>query len=409
MWDPDFGAGISGTNNHKIQEVLEELDVHKRLDLTLQLVHKRLDLVKKQVEINKIRVSHASIFPGGKDSRSTDDIFTYLDWLTALPWGECSNDNFDILRAEKILDEDHYGLRDVKERILEFIAVGELTGNPEDHCLSGPPGVGKTSIARSVARALDRKFFRLAVGGLSDSSQIKGDRRVYIGAAPGKMVQCLKEVGTENPLVLLDEIDKLGKSSRDPEGALLELLDPEQNAHFLDFFLDVLFVCTANNIDRLPGPLLDRMEVIELAGYTADEKMHIARDYLVKTVQRKCGMKPEKVDVSEAALLSLIENYCREAGVRNLQKQIEKIFRKIALKLVRQRASEKAAMADLESSGEGSIEMLHEYLRLKELEYALGGGPMSEKSSAVAEKFTIDESNLADYLRQTGFRRREVV
>ncbi|KAL0804005.1 hypothetical protein Bca101_096495 [Brassica carinata] len=377
----DFGAGISGTNNHKIQEVLEELDVHKRLDLTLQL--------------------------GGKDSRSTDDIFTYLDWLTALPWGEC--------RAEKILDEDHYGLRDVKERILEFIAVGELTGNPEDHCLSGPPGVGKTSIARSVARALDRKFFRLAVGGLSDSSQIKGDRRVYIGAAPGKMVQCLKEVGTENPIVLLDEIDKLGKSSRDPEGALLELLDPEQNAHFLDFFLDVpidlskvLFVCTANNIDRLPGPLLDRMEVIELAGYTADEKMHIARDYLVKTVQRKCGMKPEQVDVSEAALLSLIKNYCREAGVRNLQKQIEKIFRKIALKLVRQRASEKAAMADLESSGEGSIEMLHEYLRLKELEYALGGGPMSEKSSAVAEKFTIDESNLADYLRQTGFRRREV-
>ncbi|WZZ64266.1 hypothetical protein YC2023_075636 [Brassica napus] len=370
----DFGAGISGTNNHKIQEVLEELDVHKRLDLTLQLVHKRLDLVKKQVEINKIRVSHASIFPGGKDSRSTDDIFTYLDWLTALPWGECR----------------------------------------EDHCLSGPPGVGKTSIARSVARALDRKFFRLAVGGLSDSSQIKGDRRVYIGAAPGKMVQCLKEVGTENPIVLLDEIDKLGKSSRDPEGALLELLDPEQNAHFLDFFLDVpidlskvLFVCTANNIDRLPGPLLDRMEVIELAGYTADEKMHIARDYLVKTVQRKCGMKPEQVDVSEAALLSLIKNYCREAGVRNLQKQIEKIFRKIALKLVRQRASEKAAMADLESSGEGSIEMLHEYLRLKELEYALGGGPMSEKSSAVAEKFTIDESNLADYLRQTDtFRKR---
>nr|VDD60282.1 unnamed protein product [Brassica oleracea] len=462
----DFGAGISGANKHKIQEVLEELDVHKRLVL-----------VKKQVEVNKIQVFHASIFPestaktvedkqeesgsakyvkktrpsdkfrervdiklsleeipkhvvkvmeekfekldrGEKDCRSTDSIYNYLDWLTALPWGECSNDSFDVLRAEKILDEDHYGLHDVKERILEFIAVGTLTSNPQGRiiCLSGPPGVGKTSIARSVARALNRKFFRLAVGGLSDSSEIKGERGIYIGAAPGKMVQCLKEVGTENPLVLFDEIDKLGKSSRDdPEGALLELLDPQQNTHFLDYFLDVtidlskvLFVCTANNIDRLPGPLLDRMEVIELAGYTADEKMHIARDYLVKTVQRKCGMKPEQVDVSEAALLSLIKNYCREAGVRNLQKQIEKIFRKIALKLVRQRASEKAAMADLESSGEGSIEMLHEYLRLKELEYALGGGPMSEKSSAVAEKFTIDESNLADYLRQTGFRRREV-
>ncbi|RID56853.1 hypothetical protein BRARA_F00274 [Brassica rapa] len=435
----DFGAGICGANKHKIQEVLEELDIHKRLDL-----------VKKLVEISKIRVFHASIFPvthaAVEDKKvfsssrfsfckqymfyirdtfrkriepikekipkhvlevieeelanldrkeygfgSTDSIYSYLDWLTALPWGNCSDENFDVLRAEKILDEDHYGLHVVKERILEFIAVANLTGNPEGKiiCLSGPPGVGKTSVARSVARALGRKFFQLAVGGLSDSSEIKGDRRVYIGATPGKMVQCLKEVGTENPLVLLDEIDKiicndchlvhwqLGNSSRDPEGALLELLDPEQNAHFLDYFLDVpidlskvLFVCTANNIDRLPGPLLDRMEVIELAGYTADEKMHIARDYLVKIVQRKCGMKPEQVDVSDAALLSLIENYCREAGVRNLQKQIEKIFRKIALKLVRQQASAKAAMVDLESSetaAEGSIELTNEYLRLADV------------------------------------------
>ncbi|KAL0796808.1 hypothetical protein Bca101_068185 [Brassica carinata] len=381
----DFGAGISGTSNkHKIQEVLEELDVHKRLDLTLELV-------KKQVEINKIQVFHASLFPESteetaedkkestsetdedeKESEtfrkriepikekipkhvqkvieeqfakidrikrnygSTDDIYSYLDLLTSLPWGKCSDENFDVERAEKILDEDHYGLRDVKETILEFIAVGTLTGNPEGKiiCLSGPPGVGKTSIARSVARALDRKFFRLAVGGLSDSSHIKGDRGVYVGATPGKMVQCLKEVGTENPLVLLDEIDKLGKNSRDdPEGALLELLDPQQNSHFLDYFLDVtidlskvLFLCTANITDMIPGPLLDRMEVIQLAGYTADEKMHIARDYLVKTVSGKCGLKPEQADMSDAALLSLIENYCREAGVRNLQKHIEKIF-----------------------------------------------------------------------------------
>ncbi|CAH8301895.1 unnamed protein product [Eruca vesicaria subsp. sativa] len=455
----DFGVGISGANKHKIQEVLEELDVRKRLDL-----------VKKQVEINKIQVFHASIFPvthatrfffvddillftadkfrervkvklmmdkipkhvvkvmeekfekldrAEKDSSSTDSIYNYLDWLTALPWGECSNDNFDVLRAEEILDEDHYGLRDVKERILEFVAVGTLTGNSEGKiiCLSGPPGVGKTSIARSVARALGRKFFRLAVGGLSDSSHIKGDRGLYVGAAPGQMVQCLKEVRTENPLVLLDEIDKIGQhSSKDPEGALLELLDPEQNAHFLDYFLDVpidlskvLFVCTANDINRIPDPLLDRMEVIELAGYTADEKMHIARDYLVKNVQKKCGIKPELVDVSEATLLSLIENYCREAGVRNLQKQIEKIFRKIALKLVRQQASAKAAMTDLKSSetaAEGSIELTNEYLRLadvlKVLGYALGGGPTSNKSRAVAEKLTIDEANLADYLGKPG-------
>ncbi|CAN7083339.1 unnamed protein product [Brassica oleracea var. botrytis] len=372
---------------------------------------KRIEPIKEKIPKHVLEVIEeelANLDRKEADYGSTNRIYSYLDWLTALPWGKCSDENFDVLRAEKILDEDHYGLRVVKERILEFIAVGNLTGNPEGRkiiCLSGPPGVGKTSIARSVARALGRKFFRLAVGGLSKSSEIKGDRRVYSAATPGKMVQCLKKVGTENPLVLLDEIDKLGKSRRDPEGALLELLDPEQNAHFLDHFLDVLFVCTANNIDRLPGPLLDRMEVIELAGYTADEKMHIARDYLVKTVQRKCGMKPEQVDVSEAALLSLIENYCREAGVRNLQKHIEKIFRKIALKLVRQQASAKAVLDDFMSSGEGSIEMLHEYLRLKELEYALGGGPMMEKSRAVAEKFTIDESNLADYLGKPVFER----
>ncbi|XP_056846760.1 lon protease homolog 4, chloroplastic/mitochondrial-like [Raphanus sativus] len=378
---------------------------------------KRIEPIKEKIPEHVLEVIEeelAKLDRKEDDSGSTNSIYSYLDWLTALPWGKCSDDNFDVLRAEKILDEDHYGLRDVKERILEFIAVGTLTGNPEGKiiCLSGPPGVGKTSIARSVARALDRKFFRLAVGGLSDRCEIKGDRGVYSDAKPGKMVQCLKQVGTENPLVLLDEIDKLGKSRRyDPEGALLELLDPEQNSHFLDYFLDVtidlskvLFVCTANDTDMISGPLLDRMEVIKLAGYTTDEKMHIAREYLVKNVSGKCGIKPEQVDVSDAAILSLIENYCREAGVRNLQKHIEKCFRKIALKLVRQQA----AMADFKSSGEGSIEMLHEYFRLKELEYALGGGPMSEKSIAVGEKFTIDESNLADYLGKPVFEREKL-
>ncbi|XP_048615552.1 lon protease homolog 4, chloroplastic/mitochondrial-like [Brassica napus] len=417
----DFGAGISGANKHKIQEVLEELDeesgsakyvkktrpsdkFRERVDIKLSLEEIPKHVVKVMEE------KFEKLDRGEKDCRSTDSIYNYLDWLTALPWGECSNDSFDVLRAEKILDEDHYGLHDVKERILEFIAVGTLTSNPQGRvfafsgkiiCLSGPPGVGKTSIARSVARALNRKFFRLAVGGLSDSSEIKGERGIYIGAAPGKMVQCLKEVGTENPLVLFDEIDKLGKSSRDdPEGALLELLDPQQNTHFLDYFLDVtidlskvLFVCTANDTYKISGPLLDRMEVTELAGYTTDEKMHIARDYLLKNVKRKCGIKPEQVDVSDTALLSLIENYCGEAGVRNLQKHIEKIFRKIALKLVRQQAFAKAAMTDLKSSetaAEGSIELTNEYLRLadvlKVFEYAVGGGPTREKSREVAEK-----------------------
>uniref|UniRef100_A0A0E0NU13 Lon protease homolog n=1 Tax=Oryza rufipogon TaxID=4529 RepID=A0A0E0NU13_ORYRU len=277
----------------------------------------------------------------------------YLDWLTVLPWGDYSDENFDVFRAQRILDEDHYGLTDVKERILEFIAVGKLRGSSQGKiiCLCGPPGVGKTSIGRSVARALNRKFYRFSVGGLSDIAEIKGHRRTYVGAMPGKMVQCLKSVGTSNPLVLIDEIDKLGRGySGDPASALLELLDPEQNANFLDHYLDVpidlskvLFVCTANVIEMIPGPLLDRMEIITIAGYITDEKMHIARDYLEKNTREACGIMPEQVEVTDSALLALIENYCREAGVRNLQKQIEKVYRKIALQLVRQGVSNEPA------------------------------------------------------------------
>lgn len=214
-------------------------------------------------------------------------------------------------------------------------------------CLSGPPGVGKTSIGRSIARALNRKFYRFSVGGLSDVAEIKGHRRTYIGAMPGKMVQCLKSVGTANPLVLIDEIDKLGRGhAGDPASAMLELLDPEQNANFLDHYLDVpidlskvLFVCTANVVEMIPNPLLDRMEIISIAGYITDEKTHIARDYLEKATREACGINPKQVEVTDAALLALIENYCREAGVRNLQKHIEKIYRKIALQLVRQGAT----------------------------------------------------------------------
>ncbi|XP_020888524.1 lon protease homolog 4, chloroplastic/mitochondrial-like isoform X1 [Arabidopsis lyrata subsp. lyrata] len=243
-----------------------------------------------------------------------------------------------------MLDEDHYRLSEVKERILEFIAVGRLRGTSKGKIirLSGPPGVGKTSIGRSIARALDCKFFLFSVGGLFDVAEIKGHRRTCIGAMPGKMVQCLKNVGTENPLVLIDEIDKLGVRCHDgdPASAMLELLDPEQNANFLDHYLDitiglskVLFVCTANVADTIPSPLLNRMEVINLSGYITKEKMYIARDYLEKTAGRDCGIKPEQVNVSDAALLSLIENYCRESGVRNLQKQIEKIFRKLKVRI----------------------------------------------------------------------------
>ncbi|GLT77779.1 hypothetical protein SLA2020_493370 [Shorea laevis] len=412
----DFGAAISGANKLQCQLVLEELDVYKRLKLTLELV-------KKEMEISKIQESIAKAIEekiSGEQRRyllneqlkaikkelglETDDktalsakfrerlepnrekcpphvlqvieeeltklqlleasssefnvTRNYLDWLTALPWGNYSDENFDVLRAHTILDEDHYGLADVKERILEFIAVGKLRGSSQGKiiCLSGPPGVGKTSIGRSIARALNRKFFRFSVGGLSDVAEIKGHRRTYIGAMPGKMVQCLKNVGTANPLVLIDEVDKLGRGhAGDPASAMLELLDPEQNANFLDHYLDVpidlskvLFVCTANVVEMIPNPLLDRMEVIAIAGYITDEKMHIARDYLEKTTREACGIKPEQVEVTDAALLALIENYCREAGVRNLQKHIEKIYRKIALQLVRQLESNEPAVAGVQ-------------------------------------------------------------
>ncbi|KAJ1297472.1 hypothetical protein BS78_01G379300 [Paspalum vaginatum] len=400
----DFGAAISGANKLLCQEVLEELDVCKRLKLTLELVKKELEISKLQESIAKtieekitgeqrryllnelLKAIKKELGLETDDKTALSEKFrerirakkgkcpphvlqvfeeeitklqlleasssefsvtrNYLDWLTILPWGDYSDENFDVHHAQHILDEDHYGLADVKERILEFIAVGKLRGSSQGKiiCLSGPPGVGKTSIGRSIARSLNRKFYRFSVGGLADIAEIKGHRRTYVGAMPGKITQCLKSVGTANPLVLIDEIDKLGRGhSGDPASALLELLDPEQNANFLDHYLDVpvdlskvLFVCTANVIETIPSPLLDRMEIIAIAGYITDEKMHIARDYLEKNTREACGIKPEQAVVTDDALLALIENYCREAGVRNLQKQIEKIYRKIALKLVRQ-------------------------------------------------------------------------
>ncbi|CAI5996425.1 unnamed protein product, partial [Closterium sp. NIES-64] len=255
-----------------------------------------------------------------------------------------SEENLDVVRAQQVLDADHYGLTDVKERILEFIAVGRLKGSTHGKiiCLVGPPGVGKTSIGRSIANALDRKFYRFSVGGLSDVAEIKGHRRTYVGAMPGKMVQCLKSTGVANPLVLIDEIDKLGRGhAGDPAGALLEMLDAEQNASFLDHYLDVpldlskvLFVCTANMLETIPAPLLDRMEVIRLVGYISDEKTHIARGYLEPAARTGCGVKPEQVLVTDTALHSLIETYCREAGVRNLQKHIERIYRKLHIERI---------------------------------------------------------------------------
>ena len=280
----------------------------------------------------------------------------YLDWLTLLPWGKYGEDRLDVASARSVLDEDHYGLKDVKERILEFIAVGKLRGSTQGKilCFVGPPGVGKTSIGKSIARALEREYYRFSVGGLSDVAEIKGHRRTYVGAMPGKMVQCLKSTGTSNPFVLIDEIDKLGRGYQgDPASALLELLDPEQNGSFLDHYLDVpidlskvLFVCTANQLDTIPGPLLDRMEVIEVGGYTGDEKVSIARTYLEPQARGTSGVPEGAVRLDDDALRMLVDEYAREAGVRSLKKLMEKVYRKAAFKLIDQNLLENVVVSD---------------------------------------------------------------
>lgn len=266
---------------------------------------------------------------------------TYLNWLTDLPWGVYSADNYDLAKARKILDEQHYGLDDVKQRILEFISTiakrGKVSGSIV--CLVGPPGVGKTSIGKSIADALDRKFFRFSVGGMRDEAEIKGHRRTYIGAMPGKLIQSLKRTEVANPVIMLDEIDKIGASYQgDPASALLEVLDPEQNRDFLDHYLDVrfdlsnvLFITTANQLDTIPRPLLDRMEIIKLSGYIMEEKVEIAKRYIVPKQRKEHGLKANEVNISDNALSGIIEGYAREAGVRNLENQIKKIMRKTTL------------------------------------------------------------------------------
>ncbi|KAJ6475802.1 Lon protease C-terminal proteolytic domain-containing protein [Mycena vitilis] len=283
----------------------------------------------------------AGLEPAASEANVTRN---YLEWLTQIPWGQHSRENFSIAHAQTVLDEDHYGLKDVKDRILEFLAVGKLRGTVQGKivCLVGPPGVGKTSIGKSIARALNRQFFRFSVGGLTDVAEIKGHRRTYVGALPGKIIQALKRVGTENPLVLIDEVDKIGRGiNGDPASALLEMLDPEQNNAFLDHYMDVpvdlsrvLFVCTANNLDTIPAPLLDRMEVLEVSGYVSEEKAQIASRYLGPQAKDASGLKDADVLLDPRAVDVLIKYYCRESGVRNLKKHIEKIYRKAALRLV---------------------------------------------------------------------------
>ncbi|XP_063708750.1 lon protease homolog, mitochondrial isoform X2 [Culicoides brevitarsis] len=397
----DLGASLSAAEPNELQAILEEMDISKRLFLSLSLLKKELELSKLQAKIGreveeKVKQQHKKyilqeqlkaikkelgIEKDDKDAiaekyrekikdknlpqpimevieeelkklnflenHSSEFNVTrnYLDWLTVLPWGIMSKENLDIEEATKILDDDHYGMEDIKKRILEFIAVSQLKGSTQGKimCFHGPPGVGKTSIAKSIARALNREYFRFSVGGMTDVAEIKGHRRTYVGAMPGKIIQCLKKTKTSNPLVLIDEVDKIGKGYQgDPSSALLELLDPEQNTNFLDHYLDVpvdlskvLFICTANVIDTIPEPLRDRMEMIEMAGYVEEEKISIAKQYLVPQARSDCGLNVDQIKISDNTLSILIKNYCRESGVRNLQKQIEKIIRKVAFKIVK--------------------------------------------------------------------------
>jgi ATP-dependent Lon protease len=392
----DFVASMTSAESSKIQEILETFDVKTRAEKVLLLLKKELELSKLQKKITqqieeKISKHQKEFFLKeqlkeikkelgiGKDEKTSEvEKFeerikklnlseeskkrideeleklrflephspeygvsrNYLEWLTILPWGIFSQDNYEIKKARRILDRDHYGLEDVKERILEFISIGKMKGNITGSiiCFVGPPGVGKTSIGRSVAEALNRKFYRFSLGGMRDEAEIKGHRRTYIGAMPGKIIQSLKQVETANPVIMLDEIDKIGISFQgDPASALLEVLDPEQNSQFLDHYLDVrfdlshiLFISTANQMDTIPSPLLDRMEIIKLSGYIMDEKVQIARKYLIPKQLNAHGLKKEMVKIDNNAIKLIIDGYAREAGVRSLENSIKMIMRKSA-------------------------------------------------------------------------------
>ncbi len=276
------------------------------------------------------------------ESSEATVIRTYLDWMIELPWKKLSRDRLDIKAAETILNEDHYDLEKVKERILEYLSVRKL--NPKMKgpilCFSGPPGVGKTSLGRSIARSLGRKFHRMSLGGMRDEAEIRGHRRTYIGAMPGRIIQAIKQCGTRNPVIMLDEIDKLGSDFRgDPSSALLEVLDPEQNFSFTDYYLNVpfdlskvMFICTANMLDSIPGPLRDRMEIIRIPGYTEQEKAVITRRYIIPRQTKDNGLKDNEISISDKLVSKVVREYTREAGLRNIEREIGTLCRKMARK-----------------------------------------------------------------------------
>ena len=397
----DFAASLTTAEKDDMQDILATPSVLERLKKVIVLIKKELDVAKLHSKIRKqveeqmneqqrkfflreqLKFIHSELgiakddrtadverfrerlenkqVPQPAQQRIDDELDklsvlesgspeygvtrNYLDVMTDLPWGVHSEDKLELDNARSILDRDHYGLDDVKDRIIEFLAVGALKGEVSGSILLlvGPPGVGKTSIGRSVADALGRKFYRFSLGGMRDEAEIKGHRRTYIGAMPGKFIQAIRETSVANPVIMLDEIDKIGASFRgDPASALLEVLDPEQNSDFLDHYLDVrfdlskvLFICTANQLDTIPSPLLDRMETIRLAGYIGSEKVNIAKRHLWPKLLERSGLKRSQIKVSAGALKHIVDGYAREAGVRNMEKQLGRIVRKAAVNIVR--------------------------------------------------------------------------
>ena len=466
----DFAAAVSAGEVRELQDVLETMNIEERLSKALMVLKKELMNAQLQSKISKDVESkiqkrqreywlmeqmkgirrELGIESDGKDKmvekfrekanklampegvkKTFDEELSklahlepaasefnvtrnYLDWLTQIPWGQQSAENFGIKNAMTVLDEDHHGLKDVKDRILEFIAVGKLRGTVEGKilCFVGPPGVGKTSIGKSIARALNRQYYRFSVGGLTDVAEIKGHRRTYVGALPGRIIQALKKCQTENPLILIDEVDKIGRGYQgDPSSALLELLDPEQNNSFLDHYMDVpvdlskvLFVCTANMTDTIPRPLLDRMELIQLSGYVADEKMAIADRFLAPAAKNLSGLKDVDVNLGKDAIEELINKYCRESGVRNLKKQIEKVYRKSALNII-QDLGEEVFAEDKGLTEEGKVaqdESKKDETDVKEtpenIDKETTTSPRKSMKVPDGVSVTIDRDNLKDYV-----------
>ena len=394
----DFIAGILDAKPAEKQDVLDTIDIKERLDKVLALLVQRIEVLKisKQIgdqtqqslssqqreHILREQLRHIQKELGEGDEKSTEllelreaiekagmpreaedqakkelkrlermpdaspeygMIRSYLDWLIGLPWSKSDPDAIDIAEARRILDEDHYGLPKIKRRILEYLAVTKLNPNGRSPilCFVGPPGVGKTSLGQSIAKATGRKFVRLSLGGVHDEAEIRGHRRTYIGALPGNIIQSIRKAGTGNPVMMLDEVDKLGAGFHgDPSSALLEVLDPEQNSTFRDNYLGVafdlskvMFIATANVLDTIPGPVRDRMEVIELPGYTEDEKLEIAKRYLLRRQLEQTGLTPQQCEITEDAIRTIIRDYTREAGVRNLERLIGAVCRHVAMRV----------------------------------------------------------------------------